>query len=134
MDEIRPTPADVVEKPKPDEHAEPGPPEVEAVPTVGTGVFRAELDSATGATAYVELTEDEVADAAMERAAIASVRADRAAAAAADVDAKAASRDADLAIVQEAAAKDPAWAAVLRLLAPSNEVVLAEPRVLPPIT
>jgi hypothetical protein len=109
MDDIRLTPADVVEKPEPDEHAEPGPPEVEAGPVIRTGVFRAVVDAAGGQLTYVELTEDEVADAAMERSAIASVRATRATA----VDA---ARATDLSIVQEAAAKDPAYAALARLV------------------
>lgn len=106
MKEIDPTP--IVDGP-PDEHAEPGPPEVEAMPIVGTGVFRAVVDAADGELSYVELSEDEVADAAMERSAIAATRADRAAA----IDD---ARAADLAIVQEAAAKDPAIAALIRLL------------------
>lgn len=108
MDELDLAP--IVEGP-PDEHAEPGPPEIEAVPIVGTGVFRAELDSTTGATTYVELTEDEVADAAAERAGVAAVRAGRVAALAmAD-----AARDADVVLVQERAKTDREFAALARL-------------------
>jgi hypothetical protein len=104
----------------PDEHAEPGPPEVEAVPVAGTGIFRAELDSVTGATTYVELSEDEVADAAVERSALATTRTTRAAAADA-------ARSADLSVVQAAAVKDPAFAALARvagLIGPDEGVKL----------
>lgn len=93
---------------EPDEIAEPGPPEVEAPPIYHSGVFKCVVDCDTGETRSVELTEDEVADAAAERS---SIKGQRETVSATET----AAREADLTLVVERAKTDPDFAALARL-------------------
>jgi hypothetical protein len=95
-----------------DEHAEPGPPEVEAPPVAsGTGVVRYVVDCATGEQKAIELSEAEAVEVQAKQADQAARRAsleqDRAAAAVA--------READVELVRERAKTDADFAALARL-------------------
>jgi hypothetical protein len=94
-----------------DEIALPGAPEVEATPVSGTGVFRCVLDCTTGQQIQVEFTEAELLVAQTTRGAQTARREDLAT----DLAATTAARDLDIALVLEAAAKDPVIAAIARL-------------------